>query len=140
MKKIEWYHAIIGFFMFLVLTQWVFAMLIIEYGMPLFGYTDMIEFQFSPEGVGISSFAMFLGFIIVPLFYFYLLEKPKSLLFDFKPLKLDILFVSLLGMFAIGVVMQTGLEFILEAYPNFNKSILGLIDESFYECLIFMMS
>lgn len=139
MKKIEWYHALVAFGLFLILSN-VLGYFILGVAMNIQGIplSESMDFQFTKLGLGLSSITMFISFMAIPILYVMLLKKPlklanpKELLADVLPLNTNTLLITVLGMFAFGYLIEGIFSYILEAYPNFNKSILGLINERFY--------
>lgn len=135
MKKVEWYHGLIVFILFLILVNLIGSMAVLAYfdlqGIPI----SNMEMLFGFEAILLQTSIMFIFFILTPIGYLKLLRVNIKTFFEFeKPEGKTILF-SILLMLSVGFLLDAAMMDIGKIYPWFDKGLVDLGGLNFHEML-----
>jgi hypothetical protein len=126
MKKIEWYHSLIVFLLFLILSSILGTIAMLTYSEVILEQPFTLDIQFSLVGLLISSSFMFIFMVLTPWVYLQLLKVNPKRFYQFqKPILADVLF-AIVGVIAIGTVISAFVAWLVSIYPSFNDGIIPL--------------
>ncbi|MCB0279928.1 MAG: CPBP family intramembrane metalloprotease [Calditrichaeota bacterium] len=141
MDKIKWHHGLIAFLLFFIISQALGPIIMLAYK-AIDPTVDILsfEFMFSKPGIAMMSIGMFIAFIVSPWLYWLLLKsklKTKFLdLFEFEKPDGRMMFFSLLGMIAVGSLIESFVLKLTEIFPSIKYGIFSFMQEmNFHELL-----
>lgn len=129
MQKMKWYHGLIVFFIFIVMSQAIGLVFLLAYSFynPEFNPFSLMA-MFSKPGIILSSIAMFISFLSMPILYLKLLSKPIKASFNFKqPSRSDVI-ITALGVLATSTIVQYLVDQLVDIYPSFQYGFLLKLD------------
>lgn len=141
MNKIAWYHGLIAFILFFIISQVLGPIIMVSYKVidPTVEIMSF-DFMFSKAGIATMSIGMFIAFVFTPWIYWLLLKaKIKTTfleLFEFEKPDGKLLGFSLLGMIAVGSLIESFIIKMTELFPGIKYGLLTFMQEmNFHELL-----